>query len=247
MVISTDTPAAASADHRTVGRVMMILELVVASDTRGISLAELAVVMKAPKSSVHSLAKGLMATGYLRESEGRYLVGPAISSLIGAAPATLQSAYRHVLSELVAKWNETAMLATLVGDSVVYVDSVQPEVLIRANPTHNKRFPLWPRSSGRVFLAAMEPKRFEAYLRRHHPDAADAQHVRDEVAATKASGVGINVGGSVADHIGLAVPIVLGAAPVTTAIAIAGPKSRIQEHVDEIAADMQSAVASLSG
>ena len=235
-----------SAEHRTVGRVMAIIEVVVASDEQGVRLADLAEILDAPKSTLHALAKGLLSTGYLREQDGRYVVGPAIPSLLAVRASAVQFAYRYILSDLVQQWNETAMLATLVGESIVYVDSVQPDVVIRANPTLNKRVSLWPRSSGKVFLANMEPRRLEAYLRRHHPDPAEADRVRAELDLTRQAGTGINSGQSVADHIGIAVPIVTGRAPVTTAIAIAGPKSRIEDHVEEIADGMRDAVAFLS-
>ncbi|MCH6470729.1 IclR family transcriptional regulator [Sinomonas terrae] len=238
---------AAAAEHRTVGRVMTILELVVASGARGMRLGDLATALSAPKSSLHALTKGLVATGYLREADGGYVVGPAISSLITAESLTAQFAYKHILSELAGRWNETAMLATLVGDSVVYLDSVEPDMLIRAIPTLNRRLVLWPRSSGKVFLAFMEQKRFDSYIRRHHPEPSDADYVRSEVDRTRATHVGVNIGQSGQDHIGLAVPIFVGQSPVTTSLAMAGPRSRMEDRMDEISADMLAAAKTISG
>ncbi|WPU09510.1 IclR family transcriptional regulator C-terminal domain-containing protein [Pseudarthrobacter oxydans] len=226
---------------------MTILELVVASGLRGVKLGDLAKALAAPKSSLHALTKGLVATGYLREADGAYVVGPAISSLITTESVAAQFAYRHILSDLAARWNETAMLSSLVGDSVVYLDSAAPETLIRANPTLNRRLVLWPRSSGRVFLAFMDAKRFEGYLRRQHPEPSDAEYVRSEVARTRETHIGINVGQSGTDHIGVAVPIFVGQAPVTMSLAMAGPRSRMEDKVDEIAADMLAAAGSITG
>jgi len=240
--VSTNQP---SSDHRTVGRVMSILELVVASESRGMRLGDLATALAAPKSSLHALTKGLLSTGYLREVDGRYVVGPAITSLITAEPTTARFAYHHLLSELAEQWNETVMLATLVGDSVVYIDCVQPDILIRANPNLNRRLTLWPRSSGKVFLAHMDEKRLNGYVRRNHPDAEDSEQVRAEVAKVREVGMGINVGQSGTDHLGLAVPIILGHASVTTAISIAGPRARMEERVDDIAKSVRAAVESL--
>lgn len=240
------TGGAASSEHRTVGRVMTILELVVASGVNGIRLSDLAATLAAPKSSLHALTKGLVATGYLREADGAYVVGPAISSLITTEALTAQFAYRHILSDLAGRWNETAMLSTLVGDSVVYLDSVEPDMLIRAIPTLNRRLVLWPRSSGKVFLSFMDSKRFEGYLRRHHPEPSESDYVRSEVARTRETHIGINIGQSGADHIGLAVPVIVGQSQVTTSIAMAGPRSRMENRMDEIAADMLAAARSLS-
>ena len=236
--------AAPSAEHRTVGRVMAMLEVVVACNEQGIRLADLADTLDAPKSSLHALAKGLISTGYLREQDGRYVVGPAIPSLIAVGPSTVQFAYRHILSDLVQQWNETAMLATFVGESIVYVDSVQPDVLICASPALNKRLSLWPRSSGKVFLAHMEPKRLEAYLRRHHPDPADADRVRAELDITRQTGAGVSIGESVAGHIAISVPVIVRGPrlPTAIAIAIAGPKSRMEDQVEQIIEGLRQAV-----
>jgi len=248
LMVSNDNGAPLPAgEHRTVGRVMAILELVVASESRGMRLGDLASAVGAPKSSLHALTKGLVSTGYLREDDGRYVVGPAITSLISADPATARFAYRHILSDLAEQWNETVMLATLVGDSVVYIDCVEPDTFIRANPSLNKRLTLWPRSSGKIFLAHMDHRRFESYLRRHHPDPAEAELVRSEAAKARETGVGVNIGQSGTDHIGIAVPIFLGRTSVTTAIAIAGPRARMEDRIDEIAASVRTAVGSLPG
>ncbi|HEX3678627.1 MAG TPA: IclR family transcriptional regulator [Galbitalea sp.] len=242
----TNGEVAPTAEHRTVARVMAILELVLASGPHGMRLADLSAAIDAPKSTVHGLARGLVATGYFREERGRYFTGAAISSLIAVGPTTLPSVFHHALEELTAKWNETSMVATLVGDSLVYLDSVEPVTLIRAAPQLNKRLSIWPRSSGKCLLAFMEPKRLEAYLRRNHPAPADAERVRGELARIRETHVGMNIGETIADHIGLASPIIVGNAPVTIAIAVVGPKSRMQDHVHEIAHSIRETAESLS-
>lgn len=242
--LSTGATAPA-AEHRTVARAMSILELVLASDRQGMRLGELAAAIDAPKSSVHGLAKGLVAAGYFREEGGRYFTGPAISALIAVGPAALPSVYRHLLQELSRRWGETTMLGTLVGDSIVYLDCVESKALIRAAPELNKRLPLWPRSGGKCFLAFMEPRRRDAYLRRVEPDPVYAEDARRELEVVRETRVGVNIGGSIADHIAIASPITDGSAPVAVAVVIAGPKSRMQDHVDEIANSVRSAVDSL--
>lgn len=234
------------AEHRTVARVMSILELVLASDPEGLRLADLSTAIEAPKSTVHGLAKGLVATGYFREERGRYFVGPAISSLLAVGPLGLPSTFHHVLEELTAKWQETSTIATLVGDSIVYVDSVEPASLIRAAPQLHQRLPIWPRSSGKCLLAFMEPKRLDAYLRRNPPGPAEEVRLRAELAEIRETLVGMNAGESVAEHIGLASPILDGTSPVTMAVAIVGPKFRVQDRVDEIAEGVRAAAQSLS-
>jgi DNA-binding IclR family transcriptional regulator len=246
---SSDSDGAATsmaAEHRTVSRVMAVLETVVAREPNGVRLGDLSAPIGAPKSSIHGLAKGLVAVGYLREQDGRYFTGPAVFSLLGSGHPSLPAAYHHALEELTAKWEETTLIATLVGDSVVYVDIVDSPRLIRAAPTLHKRAPLWPRSSGKCFLAFAEPRRRDAILRRTVSDAAERDRIKEELAQVRASSVAINVGEIELDQSSAASPIVIASAPVTMAIVLAGPASRMAPHLDEIAESVRSAATALS-
>jgi DNA-binding IclR family transcriptional regulator len=246
MTSAPNREATPAAEHRTVSRVMSMLELVLASDRNGMRLGELSASIDAPKSSIHGLAKGLVAAGYFREEKGRYFAGPAISSLIAVSPTALSSVYRHALEQLADRWNETAMLASLVGDSVVYLDRVEPEVFIRAAPPLNRRVPLWPRSSGKCFLAFMEPKKLDAFLRRNRFAPEDTPELRAELGGIRERQVGLNIGQSIAEHIGIASPVVVHGTPVTLAIAVAGPRSRMEDRVEEMAESVVETVRTLS-
>lgn len=243
--MSVSSGPSPAAEHRTVARVMVILELVLASE-HGMRLADLSSAIDAPKSSVHGLAKGLVATGYLREEGGRYVPGPAISTLIAAGPSTLPAVYHHALEHLTSAWNETSMLATLVGDSLVYLDSVEPDTLVRAAPRLNRRQPLWPRSAGRCFLAFMDPRRLDAHLRKMGLPPDKEADIRNDLEQVRESRVGFNFGESISDHIGIASPIILGEGTVTMAIAIAGPRARMEKQLDAMTEDLRSVVDGLS-
>ena len=237
--------SAPAAEHRTVARVMAILELVLGSEPRGMRLGDLSEAIEAPKSSVHGLPKGLVAEGYLREAEGRYFAGPAVSSLLATSVSKVSALYRRTLEQLSRQWNETAFVATLVGDSLVYLDSVEPVAFIRAAPQLHKRFALWPRSAGKCLLATMDERRLDAYLRRHH-SVTESQVIRIELAHVRQTRIGLNAGDSPGSHLGIATPLLNAHGPVTVAIALAGPKSRLQDRVDDIAASMLAAVDALS-
>src|ERR1700754_4996722 len=140
---SPEAATSLAAEHRTVSRVMAILETVVAAEPQGARLNDLSTAMGAPKSSIHGLTKGLVAVGYLREQDGRYFTGPAVFRLLGSGRPTLPAAYHHALEQLTATWEETSFIATLVGYSSVYVDIVQSPRLIRAAPPLHTRVPLW--------------------------------------------------------------------------------------------------------
>ncbi|MFV0457387.1 MAG: IclR family transcriptional regulator [Actinomycetales bacterium] len=238
--------SAPAAEHRTVARVMSILELVVANDPDGMRLGQLAEAIDAPKSSVHGLAKGLVATGYFREEDGRYLLGPAISSVLAVGPSAVRTICRPALEYLAREWNETAMLASLVGESVVYLDAVQAEAFIRAAPQINRRMTIWPRSSGRCFLAHMESRKLEAFLKRNKDAPQDTPELRAELAQIRENNFAINTDVSNADRLGIASPIRFGNRPVTFAIALAGPRDRMERRIDEITRSVVEAAEAIS-
>ena len=246
MTTMTSQEPSPVAAHRTVERVMSILELVLDKEPEGMRLHDLSLAIDAPKSSVHGLAKGLIAAGYFREERGRYFAGPAVSTLIAGRSMALPSYYRRALKELTGKWNETSMLAMLVGDSMLYVDAVESDSFIRAAPTLNKRMSLWPRSAGKCFLAYMDAKRLEAYLRRNPLGGPkDMDKIRRELATVRDTRIGLNVGQSTVGHIGLACPIVVGDGPVSMAVAMGGPSARMEPNLDAMSLDLRETAASL--
>src|SRR4249920_1212498 len=66
-------------NHRTIDRVTQILEQVVYNP--GMTFAELARALDAPKSSVHGFIRGLLATGWLYEDKHQFYIGPAMYGL----------------------------------------------------------------------------------------------------------------------------------------------------------------------
>ena len=223
-------------EHRTVSRVTTILEAA-ARAPAGVRLATLATLLDAPKSSIHGLVKGLVATGYLQETDGAYTLGPAIPILIAPArPDVLVSAHRS-LEELQRTCGETAMLCTLVGESVVYADMVESSEMIRYSAPLHRRRPLYPTSSGKCFLAQFSPRKRDAYIAEHiEPERRAA--VREELEAVRRDGFAFNKGETVVDVFAAASPIVVGGR-VVACLAVAGPHVRMQGKLADVAAQLQ--------
>jgi DNA-binding IclR family transcriptional regulator len=238
-------PSAVSHEHRTVSRVMAILEVAVASEPNGIRLADLADMVAAPKSSVHGLARGLVATGYLREHQGRYFRGPAVA-MLALSGEHIPAAYHHALEELSSMWNETAILATLAGDSAINIDVVEPDQMIRASPPLHTRRPMWPGSFGKVFLAYMEPRRRESHLNRKHKDPEERARITAELEVIRATGVAYNRGETIPDLCGVASPIVIAGIDVTLSIGLSGPITRMVPRLEEMSAAVSATARRLS-
>jgi DNA-binding IclR family transcriptional regulator len=219
-------------EHRTVSRVMTILEWVAAAPT-GVRLAELAAALDAPRSSVHGLVKGLVATGYLREEDGAYVLGPAVGALLVAAPPTVDLTARPAMEKLHRQFDETVMLAAPVGDYVVYTDAIESTRLIRYSaPLHTRR-PLYPTSAGKCILAFAPARMRENYLTAHVLEPDRRELVRRELTQVAVTGIAANRGETEPDDSGVASPILIGD-QVAAVICVSGPTARIVDRLNEI-------------
>ena len=229
-------------EHRTVSRVMSIISTVSNSEPNGLTLAALTNELDLPKSSVHGLARGLIALGYLWENDGRYFTGPALPLLMPANTDTWrQRVITEQLTALRDKWNETAMTGVLVGDFVVYVQTVESSHTLRAAVPLNTRVQLWPASSGKALLAAMSVKRQENYFKRIGVEGEAQAEAMEELAQVKKQGFALNLGGTAVGMFGVASAIVVPNKPIAQTISVTGPEARLSGQLEALAVDVHAA------
>lgn len=229
-------------EHRTVTRVTTILETVAGAE-QGMRLNELADVLEAPKSSVHGLARGLVATGYLVEDDGAYLLGPAIGALIQPRRPGLIEAARPVMERLERACGETVILSSLVGQSIVYLDLVESSQRIRYSAPLGERRPLYPTSAGKCFVAHFSERRLESYLENFEEDRREA--IREELADVRRDGIAYNIGETIPDVSAVASPITV-RDQLAACINIAGPTDRFAGKLKETAELLKSATSEIA-
>lgn len=226
-------------EHRTVSRVTAILEMV-AGVGQGVRLNDLAGMLEAPKSSVHGLVRGLVATGYLVEGDGVYLLGPAVEALIKPSRSVLAEAARPAMKHVERTFGETVALCSLVGQSVVYVELVESAQPIRYSAPLWERRPLYPTSAGKCFLAHFSEESLTSYLETFETHRREA--IRQELADVRRDGVAYNVGETVQNVAAVASPILVRGLPAAC-INIAGPMDRFSGRLTEAAAVLRSATS----
>ena len=231
-------------EHRTVSRVTTILEAAAAA-TDGINLAKLTALLGAPKSSVHGLVKGLVATGYLQESNGFYTIGPAVAILSSFNQPLVLANARRSLHTIQNKCDETATLCTLVGTDVVYVERVESTHMIRYSAPLRVRRPIYPTSAGKCFLANMTVARRAKLISALLPpdEVAAAMAGLEEVAR---NGFATNHGETVADVYAVASPVVVSGRAVAC-LQVAGPASRMAPQMESICDLVRTEAQRLSG
>ncbi|MDR3534424.1 MAG: helix-turn-helix domain-containing protein [Rhodopila sp.] len=162
--------------HRTVDRVTQILEEVVYHP--GMTFAELARALEAPKSSVYGFIQGLLAKGWLYEEDHRFFLGPAVYGLTIASGHIRAGLVSH--ADLLALHEETGapvFLGVQAGDNLFYIDEVGGDAISGIEARSNIRRTLIGTASGKALLAARSDAELRTYLRRRNAEEAAAVDV----------------------------------------------------------------------
>ncbi|MER7115986.1 IclR family transcriptional regulator [Saccharomonospora azurea] len=224
------------------------------ADTGGeASLSELAASSGLPMPTIHRLIRTLVTLGYVRQNTNRrYALGARLIRLGEHASLQFGTWARPLLAELVDEVGETANLAVLERDEVVYVAQV-------ASRRHSMRMftevgrRLLPHGTGvgKAMLATLPPDDVRALLARTgmpsytdhtHTDVdtfvAHLEHIAEQGYALDESEQELGV-----RCIAVAVPDT----PVPAAVSVSGPEGRLTDTmVRDIAPAVQRIAKRLS-
>ena len=119
-----ETKARASGGVQSIERAFAILEAL-AANGGVMGLSALAAEAKLPLPTIHRLSRTLVDLGYLRQEPSRqYALGPRILLLAESSATMLSVIARPHLAQLVDELGETANLASMDGDQIVYISQV---------------------------------------------------------------------------------------------------------------------------
>jgi DNA-binding IclR family transcriptional regulator len=236
-------------------RVIDLLErLATAPD--GLGLKELSATLGVPKSSLLPLLRTLVARGYLEQRGGAYRLGARAAALGSGWPAgrVLAEVARPELVALMRRTGETVLLAALAPDasSVVYLDRVESEQLIRYSSGVGDRRDLHATSSGKVLLAFLPAERRERILRslrltryteRTLTSLPALRAALDEI---RRRGTCVNVDEIVAGATGVAAPVFDRWGAVVAACVVAGPTERIRFRTRQLDAAARATARAVS-
>ncbi|WP_311132288.1 IclR family transcriptional regulator domain-containing protein [Nonomuraea gerenzanensis] len=134
----------------------------------GLTLADCAKVTGLPRATVRRAVQTLERLGYAGADGARFVLLPRVLELGYArlSGLTLGEVVQPHLADLVARVRESASVAVLAGDDVVYVARVQTVSLMSINITVGTRFPAYATSMGRVLLAELPEERLATIVPR---------------------------------------------------------------------------------
>jgi DNA-binding IclR family transcriptional regulator len=245
------------ARHRAANRVVDILELV-ARSREGLALREVSAELEAPKSSLLPLLRALTARGYLDQTRaGEYRLGSRALALGhgAAAQRALPEVARAALVELMRRTGETVFLGTLAGDrqSVVYIDKVESDQIIRYAAGVGDHRPLHATSSGKAILAFLPLEERDAILKalplaRHtERTVTSLPALRTALDEIRRAGVCVSLDEMVRGACGVAAPIVDRLGRVAGVCTVAGPTDRVRPQLRTLVAEVKRTARTISG
>jgi IclR family transcriptional regulator, acetate operon repressor len=232
-------------------RAFLLLELM-AEDGGEVALSRLAGDSGLPLSTIHRLVRTLVARGYVRQLPSRrYVLGPRLIHLGESSSRTLGTWARPHLSALVDGTGETANLAMLDGDRVVYVAQVPSRHSMRMFTEVGRRVHLHCTGVGKALLSQLPaPTARELLVRGGMPrltplTVTDPDEMLARLPQIAAQGYALDDGEQETGVRCVAVPVPGG--PLMTAISVSGPEGRLpMASVPGIVAQLQGAAAALA-
>ncbi len=241
------------------GRVLRALRLL-ADEPDGLTLAEFMVQLGAPKTSVHSLLRGLAAEGYLQRHDTVYRLGPE-SFVLGAALVSARSlaiVATPYLLDARAQSGETILLAVIdrAAGRLTYTQIIESHKPVRYTVPVGTTRPLYAAAAGRVLLAFQDDAWRRDYLKRADLRALTDKTVTDRrqleraLDRTRVAGYASTFGEVTPDVAGFAAPIFDPNGQVNAAVIVAAPIERgraAAERMTGIAIDAASQLSRALG
>jgi IclR family acetate operon transcriptional repressor len=202
----------------SVERALGCLE-VLATSHESLSLADIARVLSAPKSSVLMLLRTLVDLGYVeRDDNERYAINPALmgygSGWIGGKQGVIISAAWKTLKQLTDSVQETCFLAHITNEYALrFLAKVVSPREIRYDVSMRKLSVPHKTASGRAILAYWDDKRLQSYLSSWSGtkipaiDRVDPQKLKEQLSVIRKTGIGLIVDEWVAGATGISATI----------------------------------------
>jgi IclR family acetate operon transcriptional repressor len=218
-----------------------------------VALSELATRSGLPLPTIHRIMRTLVGSGYVRQLPSRhYALGPRLIGLGDAASRMLGEWARPHLAELVELVGESANMAVLDGDTVVYVAQVPSRHAMRMFTEVGRRVPAHCTGVGKALLAQLPPPRVSALLARAGMPAqtphtiTDPERLARELDRIRHQGFAVD---DAEQELGVrCVAVVVPGGPSMTALSVSGPQTRLTwAAVERIAPLLRRSAQALAG
>jgi IclR family acetate operon transcriptional repressor len=202
------------------------------------SLSEMAASSGLPLPTIHRLIRTLVTLGYVRQnSNRRYTLGSRLIRLGETASRQFGTWARPFLTELVDEVGETANLAVLEADEVVYVAQVPSRHSVRMFTEVGRRVLPHATGAGKAMLGRLPAQEVRSLLARtgmpsFTPNTiTDPEKLIEHLAQIAEQGYALDES---EQELGVrCVAVALVGTPAPAAVSVSGPDSRLTKDVAE--------------
>lgn len=224
-------PGSPPAPIRSVQRAFAALEVLANGDDDA-TLTSIAEELDLAVPTTFRIMRTLVAGGYARQTPSRrYGLGPGLVRLGDRTAQRLATWSRPALERVVDELGETANLAVLDGDLVVYLAQVPSGYGMRMSAEVGQRVPAHSSGVGKAILATLPDREVRALLRRTGMPASTPATVVtepaffDELTRIRARGYAIDDG---EQELGVrCLAVVVRGWPAPMAVSVSGPSTRV--------------------
>ena len=222
---------------QSVGRALDILELI---DRAGgeMALVEVSAASGLPMPTIHRLVRTLVDRNYLRQlPDRRYALGSRLIPLGNAALDAFGSRSSSMLAEVVRRVGESANLAALDGDMLVYVGQAPSPRAMRMFTELGQHVHPHCRAAGKALLAQLPDDEVRGILGRVGMPAMTAATITDpdefigQLTQVREEGIAHEFGEMEEGVVCMALPVLGGDSNL--ALSISGPASRMTDALRE--------------
>lgn len=222
----------------TVAKAIGILDILASKADVGISLAELSLLIKMPKSSTHRYLVTLQGLGLAERKDGdRFYLGTKVIELAGSflVNSDLRNESQAVMNDLSEKTGETIHLAVASGTEVVYIAKVESKHALVMSSHIGARLPMYCTALGKAILAFSNEKLLqtalaEPLIQRTSKSITSAKALKADLAIVQSRGYAID---DEENEVGIrcvGAPIFDYTASPIAAISISVPRDRMDQE-----------------
>lgn len=222
---------------QSIERAFSLLETM--ADNGGLmGLSQLATVSGLPLPTIHRLVRTLVDLGYLRQEPSRqYVLGPKLIRLGEVSSQALSIWARPHLTHLVDELGESANLAMLDGDQIVYVAQVQSRHSMRMFTEVGRRVLPHCTAVGKAILSELPPQQVRELLQRtgmpRHTEntITDPEEFARQLVTAASDGYALDEG---EQEVGVrCVAVAIPELPTRLAVSVSGPAGRMSDSLIE--------------
>lgn len=236
---------------QSVERTFMLLEFMADRGGRA-TLSELSEVTNLPMPTIYRLLRTLTSQGYVRQLHDRgYTLGPGLIRLGDTAGRQTGDVAEPQLRNLVAALGETANVAVLNGDMIVYVSQVPSLHSMRMFTEVGRRAHPSATGVGKAILAGLDQDRVRQIVatsgmpKSTHKSLSDLPSLEAELDKIRTQGYAVD---EEEQEVGVrCFAVEVKGAPLPMAVSVSGPVTRVhKEFADKAVPLLQSAAKEIS-